>query len=596
MESFDLVIIGGGIVGTATFSEAVRLGINTCLLEMSNDVSAYATKANSGIVHSGYDPMPKTLMAKYNVEGNKLYKDMCLRLGVDYLKCGTLTVSNEEGREKLLELKKRGEENGVSGLRIIENSELKKMEPNLSDDMTVALFAPTGGVVSPYSVCIALAEEGMINGGEVKLKFEVKEIKKTDEGFVLSDGKRQVKAKYVINCGGPNVSEINKMVGAKTFKLNFVKGEYILLDKSTKGFVTHPIFPLPTKLGKGILSNITVHGNIMFGPTAVECDKNDKSVSLDSVANIKSQISKTMKAPNFKKTIKLFAGVRVKAGSDFFVEEDKNVKNFFYAAGICSPGLTAAPAIAKDFIKMLLNSGIKTKQINFKKRKPYINTEHMTEQELNKLIKQNPSYGKIVCRCEHISEGEIIDALNSPLKPVSIDALKRRVRPTMGRCQGSFCIPKLIRIMANERRLKKEKVELDDDGSELIVGDIKKGGLYEDWCCGSGWRPSGNGCSMWSEKKWSKGCFNRKRISFGWNFKPMYSQWVWAPLFGGGINRTRICSLLGSKNAKSKNKSDFKCCCDKNWKTKNKRCFNNLSKRRGNKKVKHKSSYFCRWV
>ena len=479
MESFDLVIIGGGIVGTATFAEAVRAGMNVCLLEEANDVSAYATKANSGIVHSGYDPEPGSLMAKFNREGNAMYKEMCNRLGVEYLECGTLTVASEEGRQKLLTLKARGEQNGIKGLRIIENAELKKMEPNLNPNMTVALFAPTGGVVSPYSVCIGLAEEGMINGGTVKLKFKVSSIKKQDGFYILSDGEKEVKAKYVVNCAGPNSSEVNKMVGARTFEMHYVKGEYILLDKSTQGYITHPICPLPTAISKGILANITVHGNIMFGPTAVECDKDDKSVTIDSIAAIKTQVQGTMDAPNFKKTIKLFAGIRVKAGKDFEIGEDEKNKNFFYAVGICSPGLTAAPAIAKYFVEELKKKGIKTKPIAFKKRTPYINTEHMTEKELDALIKKNPSYGKIVCRCEHISEGEIIDALNSPLKPVSIDALKRRVRPTMGRCQGSFCIPKLIRIMANERRLKKEKILQNEEGSELIVGDIKKGGPYE---------------------------------------------------------------------------------------------------------------------
>lgn len=479
MESFDLVIIGGGIVGTATFSEAVRKGVNACLLEEANDVAAYATKANSGIVHSGYDPIPGSKMAKYNLEGNLMYKDMCERLGVDYLECGTLTVASEEGREKLIALMARGKENGVQGLRIIEQDELRKMEPNLNPNMTIALFAPTGAVVSPYSVCIGLAEEGMINGGTVKLKFCVRSIKKQKDGYIISDGEQEIKAKYVVNCAGPNSSEINKMVGAKTFDMNYVKGEYILLDKSTQGYIHHPIFPLPTEISKGILANITVHGNIMFGPTAVECEKDDKSVTTQSITNIKAQINNTMDAPNFKKTIKLFAGVRVKAGKDFEIGEDENNKNFFYAVGICSPGLTAAPAIAKYFVEKLIENGIETKDIKFKKRKPYINTEHMSEKELNELIKRNPSYGKIVCRCEHISEGEIIDALNSPLKPVSIDALKRRVRPTMGRCQGSFCIPKLIRIMANEKRVKKEQIVQNQDGSELICGDIKKGGPYE---------------------------------------------------------------------------------------------------------------------
>ena len=479
MKEFDLVIIGGGIVGCCTFSEAVLNGINTCLLEAGNDVSAYATKANSGIVHSGYDPVPGSLMAKYNILGNKMYKDMCKRLGVEYLDCGTLTVAREDGREALNELKKRGEENGVEGLRILEEAELKRMEPNLSDDIKIALFAPSGGVISPYSVCIALAEEGMINGGDIQTKFEVKQITKDETGYVLSDGLKSVHAKYVINCAGPNANEINELLHTTTYPMRFVKGEYILLDKTTRGYINHPIFPLPTKLGKGILANITVHGNIMFGPTAVDCKKEDKSVDMTGVEKIKEQILQTVKQPNFKKTIKLFAGVRDKTGSDFVVERDKNNKNYYYAVGICSPGLTAAPAIAKDFLEMIKQDGIKTNKITYKKRKPYIDTQQMTAEELDELIKENPLYGKIVCRCEHISEAEIIDALNSPLHPISIDALKRRVRPTMGRCQGSFCIPKLIRIMANERRLKKEQIAQNEKGSELIVGDIKNGKKYD---------------------------------------------------------------------------------------------------------------------
>lgn len=476
---FDLAIIGGGIVGCSLFSQAVLEGANAVLLEADNDVSAFATKANSGIVHSGYDPMPNTKMAKFNIRGNEMYPSMCERLGVQFMDCGTLTVATEEGRERLQKLLERGKENGVHGLRIIEKEELFEMEPNLADHISIALYAPTGGVISPYSVCIALAEEGVVNGGKVLTDFEVDAIQKTEGLYVIKAGDKQVTAKYVVNCAGPNANEINALLNAKQYPVNYVKGEYLLLDKSQKGFVNRSIFPLPSAESKGIVVNTSTHGNIIFGPTAVPCEKNDVSVSQESIDFIKRSVSETMKNPNFKKVIKLFAGVRVKSGSDFVIEKDDRNEHFYYAIGICSPGLTAAPAIAEDFMRQLKADGLPTKKITPQKRVSYLDAVKMNKKDLKDLIKKNPAYGKVVCRCEQISEGEIVDAINSPLHPYTIDAIKRRVRPTMGRCQGSFCIPKLIKIFAAQKKIKEEQVTLDGSDSELLVSDIKKGGRYE---------------------------------------------------------------------------------------------------------------------
>ena len=457
MENFELVIVGGGIVGSALFSAAVRSGIDVALLEKGDDVASFASKANSGIVHSGYDPKPGSKMAKFNVLGNEMFGPMCKRLGEKFVQCGTLTVGRKQDREKLNELLMRGKQNGVLGLRIIEKDELFLMEPNLNDEIDCALFAPTGAVVSPFSVCIALVEEGIINGGKVFTNFEVVSAEKQD-GYILSsnDG-RQVKAKFVVNCAGPNASEINALFGTKTFEMSYVKGEYILLDKSSKGFVNHPIFPLPSKAGKGILANISVYGNVMLGPTAVPCEKTDTKPELKGVEKIQENVLKSIKSPNFNRTIKLFAGVRVKTGDDFVVEKDDVNKNYYYAVGICSPGLTAAPAIAEEFLNMLKADGIKTKQIELKKRQPYICPREMEKHELKALIKKNPAYGKIVCRCEEVTEGEILDALSSPLPPTTIAAIKRRVSPTMGRCQGQYCIPKIIKIWADFRRKQKKE-------------------------------------------------------------------------------------------------------------------------------------------
>lgn len=484
VNNFEVAIIGGGIVGTALFSELCRKGVKCVLLEASEDVSNGSTKANSGIVHSGYDPTPGTLMAKFNLQGNLLYPDMCKRLGVKYLPCGTLTVSSEEGREKLQALLQRGKQNGVKGLRLVENKELHTMEPNLNKEMTIGLFAPTGGLVSPYNVCVALAEEGIVNGGTVYCYFDVNKIKQDRDKYTIYAKDSfaplsHITAKYVVNCAGANAVDINSLLGLPAPQnVSYVKGEYIILDKCLEGYVRRPIFPLPTAMGKGIVANLTVHGNILLGPTATPCEKDDTSVSTESIAQIVDKVCMTINRPNFGKTIKLFAGIRDKVGSDFVIERDKTHPRYYYTLGICSPGLTSAPAIAIYICDMLIADGIKTKNITPKLRKPYPDLSCLSRKELNALIKSNPSYGKVICKCENVSEGEVIDILNSPLRPTSIDAIKRRVRPSMGRCQGSFCVPRLINLISNYCNIPKEQITLHGYGSEIVTGDLKQFGYY----------------------------------------------------------------------------------------------------------------------
>lgn len=477
-DVFELAVVGGGIVGACVFNLAVLNGVKAVMLEAGDDVSLGATKANSGIVHSGYDPMPNTLMAKFNVRGNELYRPLCKRLKVELCECGTLLVSDKDGLPKLNELLLRGKENGVKGLSILNRQELLKIEPNLADNIEYGLYAKTGAIVSPYMLCIALAEEGVINGGVVRCNFEVCGIKKENDLYVLTNGKDSVKAKYVVNCAGAYCNEINSYLGEEQYPLSFVKGEYLLLDNSQKGYVKRPIFPLPSAISKGIIAVPTTHGNIMFGPTAVECERDDKSVSSESIKTIKERIIQSVKKPNFKKVIKLFAGVRVKSGKDFIISRGKN-KNYYYTVGICSPGLTAAPAIAEYLFNLMKEDGIKTSKITPVERVPYINTNQLSKKELNNLIAKNADYGKIICKCEKITRGEIIDALSSPLKPTSVDAIKRRVRPTMGRCQGSFCLDKLVSEIAKFCNIEEEQVSLLGKNSEILIGDIKQGGKYD---------------------------------------------------------------------------------------------------------------------
>ncbi len=479
VNDFELVVIGGGIVGCCVFNYAVMNGVKAVLLEAENDVCAGASKANSGIIHSGYDPAPLTQMASLCLRGNLIYPALCRRLGVGFLPCGTLTVAPESGRKTLESLLERGAKNGVRGLRLVEKEELFAMEPNLAENINLALFAPSGGVISPYSVCIALAEEGVINGGTVLTGFRVDSIIKDSIGFTFSDGKRTLKGKRVVNCCGSHANEVNALVGIKPHKMTFLRGEYLLLDRSQKGFVTRPIFPLPTEKSKGILATVTEHGNVMFGPTAESCLAEDTRTSLSGIEEIRQKVVLSVNKPNFKKTIKLFAGVRAKSGDDFVLRRADEVENFYYALGICSPGLTAAPAIAEYMMELLQEDGLQFHAIEAIPRTPYTETAKLSRKELSQLIKQNPAYGRIVCRCERISEGEIIEALNSPLHPHTIDAIKRRVRPTMGRCQGSFCIPKLLKIFARHQGLPQQDITLDGEGGSIVVGDIKDEGFYK---------------------------------------------------------------------------------------------------------------------
>ena len=479
---YEVAIIGGGIVGTALFSELTRNGVNCVLLEAHEDVSNGSSKANSGIVHAGYDPLPGTLMAKYNIQGSKMYPSLCKRLGVGYKQCGTLVVGGIDDRAKLMQLLERGRLNGVPGLRILNKRALKKMEPNLADRIHYGLYAPTGAIVSPYLVCVALAEEGIINGGTVLCNFDVNKISFKNNIYTVcsidSNQKQSIQAKFIVNCAGANADYINTLVGIPSTPCQYVKGEYILLDKSQGDFVSRPIFPLPTSVGKGVLAIPTLHGNVMFGPTATPCSADDTSVEQTGLDAIKQKITMSVNLPNFRKTIKLFAGVRAKCGNDFVIQKSEIAKNFYFALGIQSPGLTAGPAIAADLCKKLLNDGVSYTPIIPKKRTPYPDLMSMTDAQKKHLIAKNPDYGKIICRCENISLGEIIDAIHSPLHPMSIDAIKRRIRPSMGRCQGSFCLPKLIDIISTTCNIPKESVTLCGKGSEFIIGELKQNGVF----------------------------------------------------------------------------------------------------------------------
>ena len=478
MQEYTVAIFGAGIVGAFIFNTLTLKGVKCVLIEKGEDVSLGSSKANSGIIHAGYDCERDTLKAKFNVRGNAMYPEIAKRLGERIGSTGSLVVGDKDSLPALQELLNRGIYNGVKNLQILNREELTKLEKNLNQNIQYGLYAKDAKIISPYHFTIALVEESMLNKGELKLNYQTTSIQKGNDKYIISNGSDTFKTTYIINACAEGINEIGKLLNEDEIPLTFTKGEYILLDKDELGLVSRPIFPLPTSKGKGILASITVSGNTFFGPTAIDVDHYDTSVSYNSLNLIKTNILKMIDNVNFKKTIRLYAGVRVKHGKDFLIKFDNKNENYIVLAGISSPGLSCAPAIAEYVLDYLIKNGLETKEINFKKRKPYTNVLALSDEELSKLIEKDKNYGEIICNCEKITKGEILEVLrNTPYK-LTTDGIKRRLRVTMGRCQGSFCYPKLIKIMSEFYNEPEEKIFFKDHTS-LVISNIKEGGIYD---------------------------------------------------------------------------------------------------------------------
>lgn len=465
---YDVAIIGGGIVGTAILNKLTRLGASAVLIEKGLDVSVGTTKANSGIVHAGFDAKAGTLKAKLNVRGAELYPSLCKELNVPYINNGALVIGND--LDVVMKLYARGVENGVMGLEVLDRTRILELLPNVSDNVTCGLLAKTSAIVSPYKMAIALAEEAVINGARVELNFETVSFEEVVDYYKISNGEKDIFARKVVLSVGNNHNKVARIFGAKEYPITFRRGEYYLLDKyayDTGGFT---VFPLPSKAGKGVLVSPTTAGNIIVGPTSCVTDSDSTVTTKEGLEEIATKTQLTLKNIPFKKNIRVFSGVRCVVGDDFVIEKDTNNSDIINVTGICSPGLSSAPAIAEMVADLL---GIKGKKKSpWKTLKPKKQISKMTTSELNKLIKKDSRYGKIVCRCECISEGEIVEAINSPLKPISLDGIKRRTRAGMGRCQGGFCFSKVMELIAKERNIPIEQVTKENANSNIIVGDI----------------------------------------------------------------------------------------------------------------------------
>lgn len=476
---YDVAIIGAGVIGASIFRELTKYNLKVAVLEKENDVSMGTSKANSAIVHAGYDPKVGTLMAKYNVKGNEMFEDLCKELDVPFKRNGSLIIGfSDEDMETIKALYENGNKIGVKGLQVLSKEELLEKEPNLSEEVVGALYAPTGGIVGPFEYTIALMENGVSNGGELILRAEVTDIKKENDIFKIKTKNGQtIEAKYVINAAGIHADDVHNLICKESFKIVPRKGEYFVMDKTQGDIVSHTIFQCPSKLGKGILVTPTVHGNLLVGPDAEDLDdKEDTKTKGDRLDYIRETSMRTTKKVNFRESIRNFAGLRATPDrGDFIVEEAEDVKNFIDVAGIKSPGLSSAPAIAEDVVKILEGCGLKLEENkDFNGVRKEIRFMELSPEEKAEIIKKDPRYGKIVCRCESITEGEIVDAIHRCFdKNMTLDGVKRRCRPGMGRCQGGFCGPRVQEIIARELGIKLEDINLEKDGSYILVGKTK---------------------------------------------------------------------------------------------------------------------------
>ena len=475
---YDIIIIGAGVVGGLIARALSRYKLNICILEKENDVAMGATKANSAIVHAGFDAKEGSLKAKLNVRGSEMMENLCKELGVKYRNNGSLVIGfDDEDRKTVQALVERGKANGVKEVRLIEKEELKALEPNISDNATCALYAPTGAIVCPYDLTVAAIGNAMDNGADLKCNFKVTGIAAVDEGYRVTSKNDAVMGRIVINCAGAYSDEIAKMMGDDSFSIHARRGEYILLDKECGDLVSHTIFRTPSKMGKGILLTPTVDGNLLAGPTSVDIeDKDDTKTTAQGFADIIKKAKENVTDIPFGKTITSFCGLRsVGSTGDFIINSPK--KNYINVAGIESPGLSASPAIAEYVVEMVRETGISLEEDpTFDPVRESMHAfREASLEEKNKMIQNNPSYGRIVCRCETVTEGEILDAIRRNPKATDLDGVKRRTRAQMGRCQGGFCSPYITELLAKEMGIAYEQVTKFGGKSVINISKTKEG-------------------------------------------------------------------------------------------------------------------------
>ena len=478
---YDVAVIGAGIIGSAVARELSKYHVKAAVIERENDVATGSTKANSAILHAGYDPACGTKMAKHNVRGSKLAKELCRRLSVPYKQIGSLVLAFDDAdMETVRKLYDRGVQNGVEGMKILTLKEVLDKEPNINSDIKGALWAPSCAIVNPWEYAIALAENAHDNGVDFYLDHRVTGIEKRDGAFVIRTVKEPIEAKYVINAAGVYADKINNMVGGNEFTITANKGSYFLLDKSQGNLVHTVVFQCPSRAGKGVLVSPTVHGNLIVGPDAVDVDdREDRGTPKASLDYVREMSQRSCPSISFRDNIRNFAGLRAQSSeeSDFLIEESRVCPGFINLSVIKSPGLTSAPSIAEEAVEILEGMGLELIQKEqFIADRQKVVFKELSVEEKEKIVKENPLYGRIICRCETVTEGEIVDALKSPLCPPSLDAVKRRAGSGMGRCQGGFCGPRVAEIISREKGVPMMEILQDRTGSNILVAQTKTEG------------------------------------------------------------------------------------------------------------------------
>ena len=468
----DIIIIGAGVSGCAIARELSRKQASIVVVERAEDVCCGTSKANSAIVHAGYDAAHGSLMARLNVLGSEMMPGLSKELDFHYKQNGSLVVMLDEAdRPNLIKLYENGLKNGVKELRIIEREELAALEPNISDNAVAALYAPTGGIVCPFGLTFALAENAAANGAEFRFDSEVTGIEKIDGGWKVKTVRGDLEAKVVVNAAGLFSGKIHNMVSDEPMTIIPRRGDYFLLDRTTGGFVERTIFQLPGKYGKGVLVAPTVHGNTIVGPTAIDVEDPDATATTQAgLDDVRGKSGMAVKNLPLRQTITSFAGLRAhEPRHEFFIGEI--APGFVDCAAIESPGLTSAPAIGvmvADIVTGILN--LQPDPGFNGSRKGILNPQELSMEEYNALIRENPAYGTVICRCETVTEGEIIDAIRRTPGAKSIDGVKRRTRAGMGRCQGGFCSPRVLEILSRELGVPMEQITKSGGNSRLIVG------------------------------------------------------------------------------------------------------------------------------
>ncbi len=474
----DVAIIGGGVIGCATAFTLSKYHLNVALLEKENDIAVGATRANSAIIHAGYDPEPGTLMATLNVKGNAMTPKLCEDLQVAFKPVGSLVLAfSDDEMDHVKKLYDRGNLNGVPGLEIWDTAQVKAAEPHVTDAVKGALYAPSAGIICPWDFALAMAEVAAVNGVEVHLNSGVTAIEKRGDHYHIVTESGEYDARYVVNAAGVHSDTIHNLVATPTFTVTPNRGDYYLMDKSEGNMANHVLFQCPTAAGKGVLVSPTVDGNLIIGPSAIACDNSEKvGTTAPSLDSVRTAAAITMPGLNYRQNIRTFAGMRANTDRDDFIIEEA-APRFIDLAGIKSPGLSSAAAIGEYCLELLEKSGLEaTEKANAVTTRQKVKFRHLTAQQKAEAIKENPLYGRVICRCETITEGEIVDALHSPIPPTTVDGIKRRCGAGMGRCQGGFCGPRVVEIIARERGISPMDVKKDVADSHILVSRTKKEG------------------------------------------------------------------------------------------------------------------------